>query len=107
MGLTKCGRLVEAAKVGKSKKKRKDRKGGIERGASRKEDVAKVIPESSNSLNQVTLQEALDAERILRLKKKNGVTFSVLDGPILDRLVNLEKVDVKQNVHLETLEVDQ
>lgn len=95
MDLTKCGRLAAAAKVGKSKNKRKDRKGGVEGVASRKEDGAKVIPESSNSLNQVTLQEALDAERILRVKKKNGLTFSVLDGPILDRLVVLEKVDVK------------
>lgn len=107
LGLTKCGRLAEAAKVGKSKKNKRGRKGSVVEGASRKVDGTKIVPESSNSLNHVTLQEALDAERILRIKKKNGVTFRVPDGPILDRLVNLEKVDVDHNVYLETLEVDQ
>jgi hypothetical protein len=53
------------------------------------------------------LQQELDAARIFRQQKKDGISFTGPEGPIKDRFVVMERVDVGNKIQREKVVVDQ
>jgi len=46
-----------------------------------------------------------EAEHLIRVDKEAGVTFTMADGTVVDRMVDLEEVDVAKRVIRERNEV--
>jgi hypothetical protein len=74
---------------------------------SMREDNRSVVLESLSFLNDRTLQQELDAARIFRQQKKDGISFTGPEGPIKDRFVVMERVDVGNKIQREKVVVDQ
>ena len=62
------------------------------------EEMGTMVPDTPLTVRSESLCKEVDASRLLELEKKAGITFNVLDGEVVMRLVNLEDVDVLKKV---------
>lgn len=68
------------------------------------EDDGSVVPETPSNLMGDLRRKKADVEHLLRVEKDAGITFTMADGAVVDRLVVLEDVDVENRENRERRE---
>lgn len=62
------------------------------------EEMGTMVMETPLTGRSESLRKEMDATRLLELEKKAGITFNVLDGEVVKRLVSLEDGDVSKKL---------
>jgi hypothetical protein len=68
------------------------------------EEDGSGVPETPKELMGYLHRKRTDAEHLLKVDKEDGITFTMADGTVVDRLVVLEDVDVENRENRERRE---
>jgi hypothetical protein len=62
------------------------------------EELGTTVPDTPLPDRADSRCKEVDATRLLNLEKEAGITFNVIDGEVVKRLVNMEELDVANKV---------